>query len=180
MTQLLVDNEVVEVTEVTRMATDPRQLLNIYVEGERTDDRVVASLVTEGVRGTLRFITDTTWTVGTTDITKTPFTQIEEGAEQVDIAVLVSVARRADESLVALKLVRADSSRSPESLVGTVNGITEKWTVRGSDQVITIDQDSNIELGADQVGLVVLIGFQRQDDSTLLGLEARIELGHRK
>ena len=180
VTQLLVDNEVVEVTEVTRMATDPRQLLNIYVEGERTDDRVVASLVTEGVRGTLRFITDTTWTVGTTDITKTPFTQIEEGAEQVDIAVLVSVARRADESLVALKLVRADSSRSPESLVGTVNGITEKWTVRGSDQVITIDQDSNIELGADQVGLVVLIGFQRQDDSTLLGLEARIQLGHRK
>ena len=180
VTQLLVDDQVVDVTGGTKMEIDPQQLLTVYVEGERTGDRVIASMVTEGVRGSLRAITDTIWTVGTTDITKSSITQIEEGAEQVGADVLVSVARRADESLLALKLVRADSTVSPESLVGVVNGVTEEWTVGGSDQVITIDEGSNIELGADQVGLVVLIGFHRQDDGPLLGREARIELGHRE
>ena len=59
--------------------------------------------------------------------------------------------------------------------MGTVNSVTKDWTISGESQVITVDEDTNIELGADQVGLVVLVGFERQRDGSLLVLEARIE-----
>ena len=61
-----------------------------------------------------------------------------------------------------------------ENLSGAVEAFTQRWKVKDTDQILTVNEATNIQLGADQVGLAVLIGFERQADGTLLALEARI------
>ena len=181
--KLIVDGQVVLVNKATDYQIDPLQASVIYVEALPTDNRLVASQVTEGVRGTLESKVDTIWTVGTTDIVVDANTQIEEGADRTGADVLVSVQRLRDDSLAALKIfIRqpvANDAEQPAGtavrLVGSVDDIIHEWSMRGSDEVIIVDEDSNIQLGANQVGLVVLIGFTRQADGSLLALEGRIE-----
>ena len=173
--ELVVDNQVVAVNEATDIRIDPQKVVTVYVEGERTSDKLVATQITEGVRGTLDTKTDTIWSVGTTDIIVNDSAEIEEGSDQIGADVLVSVERKSDDSLVALKIFLQQPAETAERLAGTVSAITKEWKVAGSDQVITVNEDSNIQLGADQVGLAVLIGFARQDDGSLLVLEGRIE-----
>ena len=120
------------------------------------------------VLGTLQAVSGATWTVGGFDIVVDDDTQVGSGADQIGAGVIALVERDEDGSLVALSI-------SVQGIVGTVNSVTKDWTISGESQVITVDEDTNIELGADQVGLVVLVGFERQRDGSLLVLEARIE-----
>ena len=189
--ELVIDGQVVAVNEDTDIQIDPQKVSAVYLEGERSDDQLVATQITEGIRGTLQSTGDTTWTVGTTDITVNSNTQfIEEGADQPGAELMVSVKRKKDDSLVALKITLqqlpeagapAESAEQPvgavEKLVGIVSSVTQRWKVTGSDQethVVNIDDDSDIQLGANQIGLAVLIGFTRQADGSLLARNVRI------
>ena len=177
VTALVVDDRIVEVNEATDVQIDPKLVAVVHVEAERTDDKLVATRITEGVQGTLETKADRTWTVGVTTIIVNQDTQIEPGSDRVGADVLVSVERGRSGLLVALSVSLQESSLGAERLVGIVNSVTEKWEVAGSDQVIiiTVNEDSNIQLGAAQVGLLVLMGFERQEDGSLLALEGRIE-----
>ena len=133
--------------------------------------RMVPQELTEtgdSVLGTLQSISGDTWTVGAFDIVVDDETRVGPGADQIGAGVIALVERDEDGSLVALRI-------SVQRIVGTVNSVTKDWTISGESQVITVDEDTNLELGADQVGLVVLVGFERQRDGSLLALEARID-----
>ena len=179
--ELVVDGQVIAVNETTDFLFEPGPLSIVYVEGERTDDQLVATLITEGVRGTLEAIaTGDAWTVSTIEITVNVNTQQDPGVDAIGSDLLLSVERQRDGSLVAMRITHqqpaqgSPTSETVETLVGPVDGLTQEWLVEGSAQGIIVNEESNIQLGADQVGLVVLIGFILRDDGSTLALEGRI------
>ena len=173
-----VGNFDVVVDESTRIGEGADQLgAHVLVSLNESDDFLLAVRVVrqetaengEGVLGTVQAIAGDTWTVGGFDFIVDASTQIGAGTDALGADVIVSVERDDDGSLVALGI----SLQWP--IVGVVDSVTKEWTIDGGSHVITVDEDANIELGVDQVGLVVLVGFERQKDGSLLALEARIE-----
>ena len=174
--EIVVDDQIVVVDEATDIQIDDLRLVAaVYVEIDRAGGVLRATQITEGVRGTLETIVGNIWTVGTTDVIVDNETEIEEGSDQIGENVLVPVTRGRDQSLTALKTALQQPAETAEKLAGPVGAVTRQWKVSGSDEVITVDEHSNIQLGADQVGLVALIGFKRQADGSLLALEVRTD-----
>ena len=189
LARMTLDAQVVVSNSATDTLIDPTTVATVYVEGQFVGKELVATQVTEGLRGKLESTGDTTWTVDITDFSVNDNTEVGEGADQLGGDVLVSVRRRSDDSLVALKIFlqppaggaeQAEEEASQPAdptvrLVGAVDSFIHEWRIRGSSLVTTVDENTNVQLGADQVGLSVLIGFERQNDGSILALEVRIK-----
>ena len=180
LSSLVVESQEVSVTGLTKVAVEPERVTTVYVEGRRQGDTVVAGEITEGLRGSLERIGDLTWTVGISEIQVGSGTQIEDGAAQVGTEVLVSIRTLADGSLIALKVAPAEppggeTEQTVVKLVGIPSAVTHQWKIRNDDRSLTVGEDTDLELGANQEGLVVLIGAQRQEDGSLLALKVRVQ-----
>ena len=186
LARMTLDDQIVVTNSATDILVDPTMVATVYVEGQFVGKELVATQITEGLRGTLESTGDTTWTVDITDFSVNDNTEIGEGADQPGGDVLVAVRRRSDDSLVALKIFLQPPAGGAEQeasqpadptvrLVGAVESFIHEWKIRGSSLVAIVDENTNVQLGADQVGLSVLIGFERQNDGSILALEARIE-----
>ena len=189
LARMTLDDQIVVTNSATDILVDPTMVATVYVEGQLVGTELVASQVAEGLRGTLESTGDATWTVDITDFSVNGNTEIGEGADQPGADVLVAVRRRSDDSLVALKIFlqppaggaeQAEEEASQPAdptvrLVGAVESFIHEWKIRGTSLVAIVDENTNVQLGADQVGLSVLIGFERRNDGSILALEARIE-----
>jgi membrane protease subunit HflC len=177
LSSLVVESQEVSVTGLTKVVVEPERVTTVYVEGRRQGDTVVAGEITEGLRGSLERIGDLTWTVGISEIQVGSGTQIEDGAAQIGAEVLVSIRTLANGSLVALKVASADppEGEAVVRLVGIPSAVTHQWKIRNDDRSLTVGEDTDLELGANQEGLVVLIGAQRQEDGSLLALKVRVQ-----
>ena len=51
----------------------------------------------------------------------------------------------------------------------------DEWKIRNDDRNIVVGENTDLELGANQEGLVVLIGAQLQEDGSLLALKVRVQ-----
>ena len=191
LSQVSVEGVTVLVPDSAEVLVDPASVGTIYVEGSVADGALVAERITEGIRGALESITGATWTIGTTDVEVPLDTTIEEGAAVVGSDVLVSVVRRSDDTLVATKVslqgettTTTDTSGSspdeeqPEGdiaspLVGSANYVVSSWSISGAPGIVLVDSETNLELGANQVGLVVLVGYEQTDDGSLIAREIR-------
>ena len=200
LSRMTVDGFTVLVNESTEVSVDPRSVTTVFVDGELDGNTLVASRVNEGVRGSLGTVSGTTWTIGTTDVEITPDTSVAEGAGVIGADVLVSVIRRSDDSLVATGVVlqlgtemvtvltdTEDAEGLPITeivlpgeaeirplMVGTVSDVLNLWTVAGASGKVLVDEETDMELGADQVGLVVLIGYEVLNDGSLAAQAIRI------
>ena len=180
LSSLVVDAQAVSVNERTKVVVEPARVTTVYVEGRRQGDTVVAGEITEGLRGFLERTGDLTWTVGTSEIQVGPATQLVVGANQIGAEVLVSIRTLADGSLVALKVAPAEppqgeSDQATVRLVGIPSAVIHEWQIRNEDRRLIVGEDTDLELGANQAGLVVLIGAKRQDDGSLLALKVRVQ-----
>ena len=156
---------------------NPVLVVLVYVVAQGTGDIIVADQLTEGIRGTLTSTGDRTWTVGTTEVEVNGSTVILEGADVVGEELLLSVERQPDDSLVALTIgpeILVATGDSPDRYVGAASSVVQDWVVSGSVGTITVNDNTDIQIGADQAGLEVLIGFQRQLDGSLLAVDVRI------
>jgi hypothetical protein len=170
---------------------DPASVGAIYVEGSVVNGALVAERISEGVRGTLESILGTTWTVGTTGVEVPPDTMVEEDAAVVGADVLVSVTRRSDGTLLATNVALQpgvpvetdDAEATPDEgqpqgeiaspLVGSARFIVSSWSISGAQGMVLVDSDTNLELGANQVGLMVLVGYEPAVDGSLVAREIR-------
>ena len=180
LSSLAVEAQAISVTGSTKVVVEPARVTTVYVEARRRGDTVVASEITEGLRGLLEGTGDLTWTVGTNEIQVGSATQIEEGADRIGAEVLVSIRTLGDGSLVALKVAPAEppggeTEQAVVRLVGIPSAITHVWTIRHDNRSLTVGEETDLELGADQEGLVVLIGALQQEDGSLLALKVRIQ-----
>jgi hypothetical protein len=158
-----------------RIPADPQLVGIVHVNGARRDGQLLATSITEGLRGTLTLQEDSVWTAGATQITINSDTQIEEGADQLGADIAVSLGRARDGTLLALKVSLQRPDDETESLVGAVNGVTQEWNVSGTGRTIIVNEGTVVQLGSDQVGLVVLAGYVQQQDGSLLAEQVRIE-----
>ncbi len=191
LSQVSVEGVTVHVPASAELLVDPAFVGTIYVEGSVSDGALVAERISEGVRGTLESISGTTWTIGTTEVEVPPDATVEGGAEVVGADVLVSVTRSGDGTPIATNVallpgtaVATDNSEdSPDEgqseagiaspLVGSATFIVSSWSISGAPGVVLADSDTNLELGADQVGLVVLVGYEQAADGSLVAREIR-------
>ncbi len=191
MSQISVEGTTVLVPASAEVLVDPASVGTIYVEGSAADGALVAERISEGVRGTLESILGNTWTIGTTAVEVPPGAAVEEGASVVGSDVLVSVTRTSDGTLVAAEvalqpgaLAESDEGEtSPDEaqtqgeiespLVGSVTFIVSSWSISGAQDVVLVDSDTNLELGANQVGLAVLVGYELAADGSLVAREIR-------
>ena len=200
LSQLTVDGILVLVDGSTDVLVDPSSVSTIFVDGAVVENTLVATRITEGIRGSLETIVGSIWTIGTTDIEITSDTQVDDGAGLVGTDLLVSVVRRSNDSLVATEVVlqpeievvivttgTGDSAGATITeavlpgdveidppLVDTASDVLRSWTVTGASGMILVDEDTDMELGANQVGLVVLIGFETLNDGSLIARVIRI------
>ena len=179
LVRLVVNQQVVLVDRNTdiqvRIPADPQLVGIVHVDGARRDGQLLATSITEGLRGTLTLQEDSVWTAGATQITINSDTQIEEGADQLGADIAVSLGRARDGTLLALKVSLQRPDDETESLVGAVNGVTQEWNVSGTGRTIIVNEGTVVQLGSDQVGLVVLAGYVQQQDGSLLAEQVRIE-----
>ena len=191
LSRVSVEGVTVHVPASAELLVDPAFVGTIYVEGSVSDGAVVAERISEGVRGTLESISGTTWTIGTTDVQVPPNAAVEGGAEVVGADVLVSVIRSGDGTPIATNVALLpgtavatdDAEDSPDDgqseaeiaspLVGSATFIVSSWSISGASGVVLVDSDTNLELGADQVGLVVLVGYELAVDGSLVAREIR-------
>ncbi len=191
LSRMSVDGVTVLIPTSAVLLVDPASVGTIYVEGAVSDGALVAERISEGVRGTLEGVVGTTWTIGTTDVEVAPNATVEEGAEVVGADVLVSVTRSSDGTPIAsnvallpgASVATGDAETSPDEgqpegdiaspLVGSATFIVSSWSISGAQGVVLVDSDTKLELGANQVGLVVLVGFERDADGSLVAREIR-------
>ncbi len=177
--RLVVDQRVVLVdgnTDVqVHIPADPRLVGIVHVDVERRDGQLVATRVTEGLRGNLTLQEDSVWTVGATQITIDSETQIEEGADQLGADVVVSLGRTRGGAPLALKVSLQRPDDESESVVGAVEAVTQEWNVSGTGETLIVNEDTVVQLGSDQIGLAVQAGYVKQQDGSLLAQQVRIE-----
>ena len=131
---------------------------------------------TKTIVGPIEILSGNLWTVGGREVQVNGATRINlADAPSVGLSIFVEGAIQEDGSMVASQVIEGISGLLEEISVGTGDPVTQEWKLRGVGRVITVNEDSNIQLGASQVGLEVLIGFQIQDDGSLLAVEGRIE-----
>ena len=191
LSQVSVDGVTVLVPDSAELLVDPASVGTIYVEGSVSDGTLVAERISEGVRGTLESISGTTWTVGTTEVEVPPDATVEEGADVLGTDVLLAVTRINDGTRIATNVALLpgaavatdDTETSPDEgqleggigspLVGSATFIVSSWSISGAQAVVLVDSDTNLQLGANQVGLVVLVGFEQASDGSLVAREIR-------
>ena len=117
------------------------------------------------------------WTVGDVAVQVDGLTEINVGGTpDVGLRVFVEGAVQDDGAILATQITEGLSGLIEQiGVVGTGDTPAQQWKVRGAEQLITVDQDANIQLGINQVGLSVLVGFHRQEDGSLRALAARIQ-----
>jgi membrane protease subunit HflC len=201
LSQLTVDGITVLINESTEISMDPTSVTTIFVDGTVAGSTLVANRITEGVRGSLSVISGSVWTIGTTDVRITSDTLVDDGAGLIGTDLLVSVTRNNDDTLEAVEVViqpeievvvttttstgdLADSVITEvvlpgdfeidPPLVGIVSEVLRLWTVTGASGPVLVDEDTDMELGAEQVGLVILVGFELSKDGSLVAKAIRI------
>ena len=190
LSRFTVEGVPVVVTDSTEILVAPDSVAAVFVDGMVVDGSVIAGKITEGVRGTLETIKGQTWTIGATDVEVTSSAVVEDGADAIGADVLLSVTRRSDDTLIATRalldpialptaptstdggIVTGTGITSP--LVGGPDDVLRSWTISGTTQSILVDADTDMELGANQVGLVVLIGYEPSPDGSWTAREIRI------
>ena len=172
--QFTVAGRTVTTTDSTQAMVFASLVPEVYVEGRIASASLVATRITEGVAGELSAIEVTTWTVGGADVTVDDSTDIEAGADQQGQQLVVSVARQADGSLLALKIRLQMPPEEADVLVGPAFDILDEWQVEALAEPLLVGAGANVELGADQAGLEVLVGFQRLSDGSLRALRIRV------
>jgi hypothetical protein len=183
LAHITVENVDVLVPASAEVLADPASVGTIYVEGSVVNGNLVAERITEGARGTLESIVGSTWTIGATSVEVPPGTMVEEGADVVGSDILVSVTRGRDGTLVAAKVALGDVEPLPDGalpaeeisspLVGSATYIVSSWSISGASGLVFVDSDTNIELGTDQVGLTVLVGYEPSADGSQVAREIR-------
>ena len=191
LSQLSVEGVTVLVPASAEVLVDPASVGTIYVEGSVSDGVLIAERISEGVRGTLESILGNTWTIGTTVVEVPSDATVDADAAVVGASVLVSVTQRSDGTLVATEvalqpgaLVETDDGETATEeaqpgegigspLVGSATFIVTSWSISGAQDVVLVDNDTNLELGSDQVGLSVLVGYERGADGSLVAWEIR-------
>ncbi len=183
LAHITVENVDVLVPASAEVLADPASVGTIYVEGSVVNGNLVAERITEGARGTLESIVGSTWTIGATSVEVSPGTMVEEGADVVGSDILVSVTRGRDGTLVAAKVALGDVEPLPDGalpaeeisspLVGSATYIVSSWSISGASGLVFVDSDTNIELGTDQVGLTVLVGYEPSADGSQVAREIR-------
>ena len=149
----------------------------MYVEGVSEEGALTASLITEGLAGALEVTADNLWTIGGTDVAVGPATEILTGASTVGSLVVASVERLPDDSFRAIRIAPAQSTSQGDTtrIVGIPTSIVQEWTVRGTGGRIIVDENADVQLGADQTGLTVLIGYEIDADGSLLARKIRVQ-----
>lgn len=191
LSQVSVEGVTVLVPASAEVLVDPASVGTIYVEGNVSDGGLEAERITEGVRGALESISGTTWTIGTTVVEVPSDARVEEGAAVAGSDVLVSVTRSSNGTPIATSVallpgapvVTDEAEASPDEgqlereiaspLVGSATFIVSSWSISGAQGAVLVDNDTNLELGANQVGLMVLVGYEQASDGSLLAREIR-------
>ena len=166
--------QVVVITDATDVQASPGQVTRVYVEGERRLGDLEATLITEGLSGTLADITEQIWTVGITVFTVDNDTKIDVGADQVGASLVVSVSTQPDGSLLALKVRLQPEAEEAEVLAGAVSALAAVWILEGLATPIYVDAESDRASGVGQVGLDLLVGYERLPDGALRALQIKI------
>ena len=177
LSSLIVNQQRVVVNEHTDVRAKPRVIATVYVEGVSEGGALTAALITEGLAGAVEVATDNLWTIGGTDVAIGPATDIRSGASRVGTLVVASVERLPDDSFRAIRIAPAESTSQgePTRIVGIPTSIVQEWTVRGTAGQVIVDENADVQLGADQTGLTVLIGYEIDADGSLLARTIRVQ-----
>ena len=174
---LIVNGQRVVVSEQTDVRVKPRVIATVYVEGMSEGGALTAALITEGLSGAVEVVGTDLWTIGGTDVAIGPATDIRSGASGVGTLVVASVERLSDDSFRAIRIAPDElaSQGEPTRIVGIPTSIVQDWTVRGTAGRIAVDENADVQLGADQPGLSVLIGYEVQVGGPLLARTIRVQ-----
>ena len=177
LSSLIVNGQRVVVSENTDVRAEPRVIATVYVEGVSEEGGLTAALITEGLAGAVEVVGADLWTIGGTDVAIGPATEILSGASGVGAEVVASVERLSDDSFRAIRIAPNEpgSEGGTARIVGIPTSIVQDWTVRGAAGRITVDENTDVQLGADQTGLTVLIGYESGDDGSLLARKIRVQ-----
>ena len=174
---LTVNNQLVLINEQTDVRAEPRVIATAYVEGVVEGGTLTASVITEGVAGSVDVVGEGFWTIGGTNIAVGPDTEILPGTSAVGSLVSASVERLPDDTFRAVKIALDElpSEEEPTRIVGIPTSIVQEWTVRGVGGPIAVDETTDVQLGADQTGLTVLIGYEFEPDGSLIARKIRVQ-----
>ncbi len=177
LSSLIVNGQRVVVSENTDVRAEPRVIATVYVEGVSEEGGLTAALITEGLAGAVEVVGADLWTIGGTDVAIGPATEILSGTSGVGAEVVASVERLSDDSFRAIRIAPNEpgSEGGTARIVGIPTSIVQDWTVRGAAGRITVDENTDVQLGADQTGLTVLIGYESGDDGSLLARKVRVQ-----
>ena len=169
-----VSGQTVITTSSTQITASLAFASEVYVEGERLSGTLEASKITQGLAGELTNATAPSWTIGEQIVIVDGATEIDDGADQQGALVAVSVSPQPDGSFLALRVRLQQPAEEADFLVGPVSDLLAEWTLEGAGGAFLVGEAADVELGADQEGLDILVGFQRLADGSLRALRIRV------
>ncbi len=177
LSSLVVNQQRVVVNEDTDVRAEPKVIATVYVEGISENGALTATLITEGLSGAVEVVGADLWTIGGVNVAIDPATEVLAGASTVGALVVVSVERMQDDTFKAVRIAPDELASQGETtrIVGIPTSVVQQWTVRGTTGPIAVDENTDVQLGADQTGLTVLIGYETADDGSLIARKIRVQ-----
>ena len=115
------------------------------------------------------------WVVGGLAVNVDGATNIRTvGDQAIGDLLFIEGAPQADNSVRATHVSSGLRGRLQGISDGDPSDAFQEWRVEGIDEIIFVGTNADVEVGADQVGLELLVGFQRQPDGSLQGLAIRV------